>query len=1856
MKKRILSLLLTAFLVLPCAFVLWEGLAVPVDPYAHADSARKEAITEARGEFLFGKSTGSDFQKDCVGDRDRYIVKFLDSASKTEISKALEGYSHQLLAYSEHRLFAVSVEDMEQFLSKWGELVDYTEADRALTVTALYNDPVIYDQNGMMGLENAQRITAGDKSTVVAVLDTGIFREHEELKNASILSGYDAVSGSSGVSTDSSGHGTAVTGIIAATANNGQGAAGAANGVTVLPVKVASNRTTIYSSHLIAGIRFAADAGADVINMSVGGYSSSFAEQEAVNYALDMGCILVAASGNEGNRSNGGEKCYPASYEGVISVGSVNSAGEPSGFSQYNDMVDVCAPGENVHIIVWENGTSLYATDSGTSYSCAFVSAIAALSVSHCDIGVRLGANEFEALIASVCGSERDPRLGHGIINAEKILEKTNYPIVTGVFNGMLYTDKLTVGFNRGTAVLDGEPITDGESVIKSGTHTLTVSEGDRVTALVFRLDYDPLSYDFLQYTGFARFEFDRGTATLDGYPYFSGDRITAHGQHVFCLEYGDEKLTKTFYAATAVPTAYGVENGRVYDRAVNIRVLGDGAALLDGEETEKDFVVTQNGTHVLTLRSGWGGKTATVEFEIRAEGYEVYDTDYAHGFAYVDEENGFLLRYGETLVGARIYDTADLTAYSSLLLIGTVVGHGVVGDELLLFGDETVTVVDPALVKEGAAAVKRKLTLAGCSDFAVCGESVFCLTENLLCRVDTETGALITEAALPYRCDALISDGKTLCVLCGETESIVYVFEPENGFLPTEFLLSESFDGKPLMLKNGRLAVANRLYDLSDGSLISEFQSKFAVFASEDFLITDRFVLDARTGETAGVLPFEISWICEGTENRYIIGQYGELAVCRRDIDGVAAFGAAPAATALFSAPESYGDYRKNAFYDPNRGPVSLWSRDGNVYGLFQGENAVFLLDSSLETVATERLDFVPSSVTSSEGFVSVCFESVPFVWVAPESDLSAGKYIAVSVPYKKVFSLEQKLVALGDDGIVFIPVDGGEISETGTAASDIDVFEGRIYACNGSEVFVLDSAGESLLQAECNGETVICAEHTVAVGSTLLRRDTLEIIAETDSNILALSGFAAVTEKGIFDASDGSYVGTHGTELAQLCAVDGNGSVYAFENGNVCVSGFGNGFSPVTTPVVNGVENGQVYTGQANIEFDLGKGFVDGKEIHSGASVTENGKHRLHITLPFGRSVTVEFVVAAYIREIEIIGGDRNLSVGESIQLLIQFHPDGASSVPVRFFADSDGVTVSQSGEVTANRTGTYKITASAETEYGVFSDSCSVVVRDDLIRFRPESGIGVDRKNGFVTGVSAGISAGGLVGLLAGSSDAVLFDSDGMTPCSYVATGCVLVKYDSGGAECDRLVLVVTGDVDGNGFLTSADLYHTERVLKGYAYEQCFVFASDINGNGTADNGDFYELERILLGRNNVSVGEPARNEFGKAELQTLSVIRSGNVIDVAVCLRGCKNATGAVGLLKHSDGLVFKEMVSDGWSADVFSDGKNTVTFYSYDDDGGILGRGFGILAVLRFEVVSPPDSKLTFEVPQLTVDFADGTKTVEGAVLSTTVSKKATGDFCIFVSNAESFDFDPAVTEYDINIYFNYALADISTVCPQGWEVSFGCTMVPFDGGSAVIYVRAVDDAGNAKSYTLRVRRLPAPGVDNNCRLSVLEVEGFKLVPKFDPDVLEYTITVPYNVTEIKPYCIPQSDQASVHISSTLITEENTVVRITVFSPDGDKLIYLLNVVREPYVVPSEPSQSDPDGDHSGSKPWIVFAVLTAVAGTIGFLFLKNKKAASEHIEPLQEQEAQAAEEEKNGSAESESDIGDGGSSADGEEK
>jgi serine protease len=214
--------------------------------------------------------------------------------------------------------------------------------------------------------------TSTGAGVTVAVLDTGVSASHPDLAGQ-VLTGYNAFTGTTGTSSDVHGHGTHVSGTIAAIAGNGIGVAGVAPNVKILPVKVLQDDGGGTSTSAAQGIVWAADHGAQVISMSLGGgYSQSY--DNAIAYARSKNVVVVASAGN--SRQQGSPVMYPGASPGAIAVAATDSSDTVAYFSNAGSYVDVAAPGVNILSTV--PGDS-YGYKSGTSMAAPHVSALAAL-------------------------------------------------------------------------------------------------------------------------------------------------------------------------------------------------------------------------------------------------------------------------------------------------------------------------------------------------------------------------------------------------------------------------------------------------------------------------------------------------------------------------------------------------------------------------------------------------------------------------------------------------------------------------------------------------------------------------------------------------------------------------------------------------------------------------------------------------------------------------------------------------------------------------------------------------------------------------------------------------------------------------------------------------------------------------------------------------------------------------------------------------------------------------------------------------------------------------------------------------------------------------------------------------------------------------------------------------------------------------------------------------------------------------------------------------------------------------------------------------------------------------------------
>ena len=331
--------------------------------------------------------------------------------------------------------------------------IRYFEPDVRVTAAALPNDPYFFpyqwDKWVMYG-DEAWDVVGGTMDVKVAVVDNGCDWQHPDLAADFVQGqlGYDFIGNDEDPRPDNTNipesfHGTHVAGIIAATRNNNEGIAGWSL-VQLLAVRVLNDSGSGTTDVVASGVRWAADHGARIINMSLTSSSSSTPMEEACQYAAQAGVLLVAASGNDGQQAIG----YPAALSQCIAVGASSTDSRLAYFSNYGPEQEVVAPGVNI-LSCAPGGT--YVQADGTSMASPQVCGVAALVLAK-DYG--LSAAEVRAILDAsaidmgVAG--RDMQYGYGLVNAKRAVD------LAGAFRASYIVNRTTLSEGERTVIVRG--------------------------------------------------------------------------------------------------------------------------------------------------------------------------------------------------------------------------------------------------------------------------------------------------------------------------------------------------------------------------------------------------------------------------------------------------------------------------------------------------------------------------------------------------------------------------------------------------------------------------------------------------------------------------------------------------------------------------------------------------------------------------------------------------------------------------------------------------------------------------------------------------------------------------------------------------------------------------------------------------------------------------------------------------------------------------------------------------------------------------------------------------------------------------------------------------------------------------------------------------------------------------------------------------------------------------------------------------------------------------------------------------------------------------------------------------------
>jgi serine protease len=303
----------------------------------------------------------------------------------------------------------------------------------AINTTATNDQYYSYQWNMVkINMPAAWDISRGT-GAIVAVIDTGVKQGLADLVSTHFTTGYDFVNFDNDPA-DDQGHGSHVTGTIAQATNNNAGVTGIAYDCTIMPVKVLNSTGSGTYDQIANGIIYAADNGAHILNLSLGGVVGSAALQNAVDYAWAKGCLIVCAAGN----NNSTAPFYPAAYADSFSVGATNYNDQRAGYSNYGAAVDISAPGGDATdwngcgypegILQGTFGTSGdgYYFLTGTSMASAHVAGLAALLKSQDPARTNVQIRDIiEATAVDLGAAGWDSTFGWGRINAFAALTYT---------------------------------------------------------------------------------------------------------------------------------------------------------------------------------------------------------------------------------------------------------------------------------------------------------------------------------------------------------------------------------------------------------------------------------------------------------------------------------------------------------------------------------------------------------------------------------------------------------------------------------------------------------------------------------------------------------------------------------------------------------------------------------------------------------------------------------------------------------------------------------------------------------------------------------------------------------------------------------------------------------------------------------------------------------------------------------------------------------------------------------------------------------------------------------------------------------------------------------------------------------------------------------------------------------------------------------------------------------------------------------------------------------------------------------------------------------------------------------------
>lgn len=1773
--KRTVTLIL--FFILIINFIAPHIVALGTgdgNPFAEYDKYRRAVIEGANGARYAPKASTAPFSDSS----NRYIVVFKSDVSLKTVYKCVNNYSFRLLSDSSQRVFSLNIDDISTFNQLYSKIVLTIDKDEKRTLSASVDDPLSEYQWELNALDmySAWDLYLYNNPVTVAILDSGIYRLHEEFEGLNILAGYDAVTDATGVTFDANGHGTKVTSIIAGTSNNGKGMAGIARNLTILPIRVSDSTGYVYSTDFIEAVYFAADAGAKVINMSFGGYVYSAAEETAVEYAVNKGAILVASAGNEATDTRyAGMKSYPASYNSVISVGAMDAAGNVCDFSQYNDSVDLIAPGIGLTVA---DGDGSYCTEQGTSFSAAYISAVISAALSTIDEGFTFTADQFLSLVATLNGNDRDNKRGYGSINAKTVIENINRPLYSGVENGGVYHKNITVSFNRGSATLDGNAFVSGDSVIYSGRHKINFFDETYNEIIEFVTDNIPLKYEFKESSNSSSIVFTRGTATLDGVPYISGTPIKTDGKHFFIITgpYGNSE-TYEFEVYHNAPEIFGAANGHTYDSPIYVRVANNATLSVNGVNVGTETVLSTNGTHTLVAERE--GKKKTIRVTVRIADLTVYDSTVASAKIAVDEEYDRVYLYNANLSGIRTY--AKNAINKTLSFIRTkesIINHFTVKDSFVFVHNGGISVCPRSALASGDATKIRYYHFRDGGKSATCyaGYVYYVVANNSKCdviRLNIDNGKEELMNTIKEDISALLSSQELILI----TSDGQALFADSTASVARR--INIGVQPKSLYACDGYFCFNNTVYLADNGTpLFSLGEEETVLLIKNNVLITDCAVYSTSTGNKLGVFETAIT-DCEITANfayKCLSTLKIETIALSQGFDKTTAISALNAAdtTHISVGPIVNSSEFVLSVELPSDITVdkAVMCADGKSIcaASFNAKTLYYFDCATMSLVSSRHLRYTPSDICSDSGGIFICFENQPYIF-SHKGISDNGTYQKTSRPYTKLKAEKGTLVALTADGDLFAystaHIDmAPQTVIRSQAVTSFDINSGYVYAYLKPSIIsmlykisVEDGAVAAAAPINSVAGELISNESYLTIGRDVYDASDLSLVDSVDGAVIYADDKYLLTETALYSASTREPIGKH-RYVTSNCIFDAYYNYYSFND--LCfykVSSLSGDLS--TLPKVNGVSNNAVYKTGIIPTFDYGVGYIDGVLYNKGDVIEIGGYHSFTLAMPFGVSAVYSFDIEAKINSITLSLAKKDLFINETTSCTIKAYPAVNAVVNALYSTSNDNAIVYEDGTVIGVSAGECVITA--RTSDGACVSSVTITIKDSALIF-DSSYFNDSNGNGIVTDIPPGTSIDVLYSAVSSTHGMPFVTSPQGTQISegIIATDMIVSLNDINGNTIDNRILSVVADVDCDGYIGANDYYCLEKeYVQPDSMSQAKKAAADIDGNGTINVFDLLLLKEHLLGiRPLVDVNAiPERTARAKAYITMPYSLSPNTGFTLGITLDESQNVSAISGRIEFSSLAFAVKDVSFTGGNGYYYEEEGTLRFFADCNQS----HPTETIVLISFHTAIDIDESSNLGIKLSGIQLHDGGASNCGSVaMKAAYSAKAVPS--LIIHNLPNFSFDSEQHEYTLT-FPPYSSNVYVSVYPENSFAVIGSTRFAdglaefnaiYNGNSDMQYsfactaeMSVTDSDGNDEQFK-----------SSNSNLASITVEGGTLSPEFSQNVKKYIVVTP-DSSRLRFNAVPEHEGATVTVGE--YDSESNSISITCVAEDGSVNFYTL---------------------------------------------------------------------------------------------